>query len=339
MIPKASGKMAPPTPWIVRARIMTRQRRRERGEQRAAGEPGEHDDERPLLPEHVAEAARDRRRDRGGEEVRREDPRNAGGGGVELVLERGRAGHDERLQHRVAAAAEREDREHEAGARRQRVTGPPPPSRAPYHKRMAPSAYGTAGERPLRRDARENRDRILAAAREAFAELGMDGERGGDRRPGRRRRRHALPALPDEGRARRSGLRGASRTRRGGRRAALEAADAWEGLLGYLTHVVGLQAADRGLSEIMGAALRSEQVLGRARTRLRPLVEELIARAQATGDLRGDVTYEDVSVLLWTTGGSSTRRETSRPSSGGATSRSSWTGSGRAARRRFRSRR
>ena len=83
---------------------------------------------------------------------------------------------------------------------------------------------------------------------------------------------------------------------------ALEAADPWEGLLGYLTHVVGLQAADRGLSEILGAHLRTEQLLGRARTRLRPLVEELIERAQAAGDLRRDVTYEDVSVLLWTTG-------------------------------------
>ena len=83
---------------------------------------------------------------------------------------------------------------------------------------------------------------------------------------------------------------------------ALEAADAWEGLLGYLTHVVALQAADRGLSEIVGAHLRTEQLVGRARTRLRPLVEELIERAQAAGDLRPDVVYEDVSVLLWTTG-------------------------------------
>ena len=63
-----------------------------------------------------------------------------------------------------------------------------------------------------------------------------------------------------------------------------------------------LQAADRGLSEIVGANLRTEQLLGRARTRLRPLVQRLIIRAQEAGELRADVVYEDISVLLWTTG-------------------------------------
>ena len=38
--------------------------------------------------------------------------------------------------------------------------------------------------------------------------------------------------------------------------------DPWEGLLGYLTHVVGLQAADRGLPRSWAPHLRSEQVLG-----------------------------------------------------------------------------
>jgi AcrR family transcriptional regulator len=167
---------------------------------------------------------------------------------------------------------------------------------------MAPSAYGTAGERPLRRDARENRDRILAAARQAFAELGTEASveeiaaRAGVGVGTLYRRFPTKDALAEAVFEEHLDRVAAAAT------AALEADDPWEGLLGYLTHVVGLQAADRGLSEIMGAALRSEQVLGRARTRLRPLVEELIVRAQAAGDLREDVTYEDVSVLLWTTG-------------------------------------
>ena len=85
-------------------------------------------------------------------------------------------------------------------------------------------------------------------------------------------------------------------------RHALTAPEPWEGFLGYLSQVVGLQAADRGLSEILGAHLRTEHLLGRARTRIRPLVRQLIARAQDAGELRADVAYEDVSVLLWTTG-------------------------------------
>jgi hypothetical protein len=82
----------------------------------------------------------------------------------------------------------------------------------------------------------------------------------------------------------------------------LDAGDAWDGLLEYLGYVVGLQAADRGLSEILGAHLRTEQLIARARSRLRPLVQRLIERAQAAGELRSDIVYEDVSVLLWTTG-------------------------------------
>lgn len=83
---------------------------------------------------------------------------------------------------------------------------------------------------------------------------------------------------------------------------ALQATHPWGALLDYLAFVVSMQAADRGLSEIVGANLRTEQLLGRARRRLRPLVERLIVRAQESGDLRADVVYEDISVLLWTTG-------------------------------------
>ena len=83
---------------------------------------------------------------------------------------------------------------------------------------------------------------------------------------------------------------------------ALGVDDPWQGMLSYLTETVRLQASNRGLSEILGAHLRSEQLLGRARTRLRPLVEQLIVRAQTAGELRNDVVYEDISVLLWTTG-------------------------------------
>ena len=95
-----------------------RERRREGREQRSPGKPREHDEERPLLAEHVAHAAGDRRRHRGGEEVRREDPRDAGRARVELLLQRRQGRHDEGLQHGVAASGQREDREHNAGAGR-----------------------------------------------------------------------------------------------------------------------------------------------------------------------------------------------------------------------------
>ena len=164
------------------------------------------------------------------------------------------------------------------------------------------SVYPFPVDRPLRRDARENRERILEAARGAFAELGTDASveeiayRANVGMGTLYRRFPTKDALIDavfEGHLERIAAAAEQ---------ALEATDAWEGLHDYLAFVVELQAADRGLSEIVGVNLRTEQLLGRARTRLRPLVQRLISRAQEAGKLRADVVYEDVSVLLWTTG-------------------------------------
>lgn len=164
------------------------------------------------------------------------------------------------------------------------------------------STYSGRVERPLRRDARENRERILEAARSVFAEHGTDASveeiasRAGVGMGTLYRRFPTKDALIDAVFEEHLDHIAAAAAQ------ALDATDAWNALLDYLSHVVGLQAADRGLSELLGTHLRTEQLVARARTRLRPLVQRLITRAQEAGELRADVVYEDVSVLLWTTG-------------------------------------
>ena len=64
-----------------------RKRRRERCDQRAAGKPRHHDEECPLLSEHVAKATGYRRCDGGGQQVGGEYPGHAGRRGVEVVLQ------------------------------------------------------------------------------------------------------------------------------------------------------------------------------------------------------------------------------------------------------------
>jgi AcrR family transcriptional regulator len=165
-----------------------------------------------------------------------------------------------------------------------------------------PSTYLAADERPLRRDARENRDRILAAARAAFAELGVEAsveEIAARAGVGIGTLYRRFPTKDE--------LIGAVFEEHleqiaSAAESALEQDDAWAAFLGYLAYVVELQATDRGISEILGAHPHTETLVAQARTRLRPLVQELVARAQASGQLRPDVVYEDVSVLLWTTG-------------------------------------
>jgi AcrR family transcriptional regulator len=176
-----------------------------------------------------------------------------------------------------------------------------PPPRL-YHKRIEHSAYTVPAERPLRRDARENRDRILVAARAAFAERGIEvgvdeiACRAGVGMGTLYRRFPTKDALIDAVFEEHLDAIAAAAEE------ALELADPWEGFLRYLDRIVEQQAADRGLSELLGAHLRSEHLLTRGRTRIRPLVEELVRRAQAAGSLRPDVVFEDISVLLWTTG-------------------------------------
>ena len=165
-----------------------------------------------------------------------------------------------------------------------------------------PPAASPPPERPLRRDARENRDRILTAARAAFAELGIEAsveEIASRAEVGvgtLYRRFPTKDALIDAVFEEHLEQIAAAAEQ------ALAGDDAWASFLGYLTRVVELQATDRGLSEVLGAYVRGEDLVARARARLRPLVEQLIAQAQESGALRTDIVYEDVSVLLWTTG-------------------------------------
>jgi AcrR family transcriptional regulator len=156
--------------------------------------------------------------------------------------------------------------------------------------------------RELRRDALANRGRILLAADEAFAERGLEASveeiarRAGVGIGTLYRRFPSKTALVDaifEDRL--EELAGIARE-------ALGSDDAWEGLCRFLEQAVSLQAQNRGFCEIVAVHLRDENLLAKARARVRPLLVSLIERAQAAGALRPEVVYEDISVLLWTSG-------------------------------------
>jgi AcrR family transcriptional regulator len=151
--------------------------------------------------------------------------------------------------------------------------------------------------RPLRRDAERNRERILAAAREAFAESGLHvGLHEIARRAGvgvgtiyRR--------FPDK-----DGLIDALFLDRVEdavtiAERALEHDDAWEGLVAFLEGTIEVQVADRGLHELVFTGGNGPRCAGHARRRMVPLVARLVARAQEDGTLRPDVTLYDVGLV------------------------------------------
>jgi AcrR family transcriptional regulator len=152
-------------------------------------------------------------------------------------------------------------------------------------------------ERPLRRDAARNRERILAAAGEVFATRGLDvtlddiADHAGVGVGTVYRRFHdkeqLIDALFDDRMD--AVVRVAEK--------ALAADDPWLGLEAFFVDIFELQAADRGLRELAFAGTRGRELVTRARTRLEPLVEELVARGQASGQLRADIRTDDVPII------------------------------------------
>src|SRR5437763_5098580 len=160
----------------------------------------------------------------------------------------------------------------------------------------------TPETRPLRKDAARNRERILAAAADAFGELGIDvgvdeiASRSGVGMGTLYRHFPTKDALIDAIVEERFAQVTALACE------ALEAADPWEGFTRFLTQVVELQALDRGFKDLLAARLREETTLESARANLDRSLSRLVARAQEAGVLREDVSLSDVSVLLWATG-------------------------------------
>ena len=157
-------------------------------------------------------------------------------------------------------------------------------------------------ERPLRSDAERNRTRIVAAARDVFAELGIDAPveeiaRRAEVGVGTLYRRFPakedlIDAVFEDTLADLAAIA----------REALEADDAWAGFRSYVERVVELNASNRGLHAILASHAHGRTRLEALRRRMRPLVGKLIARAQAEGTLRPDFKGQDLRMIFAASG-------------------------------------
>ena len=153
----------------------------------------------------------------------------------------------------------------------------------------------------LRRDARENRNRILAAARAAFAAEGV--------------------GVPVEAIADRAGVGMGTLYRRFPTKHDLVQAvieesldafvvaaeeglaedDPWTGFTGFVERVLELHVENRALREVL-AGTEHGHARDAVRRRVRPLVRRLIERAHADGSLRPDFAPEDMPLVFMTAG-------------------------------------
>jgi AcrR family transcriptional regulator len=155
----------------------------------------------------------------------------------------------------------------------------------------------TTPTRPLRRDAERNRQRIVEAARAAFAEEGLavtldEIARRAGVGVGTVYRRFAdkeelIDALFED------------RMKEFARVAeeCLEAEDPWCGLVRFLELATEQHACDRGFKEVALSGAHGLERVARARQLMFPLVSRLVARAQADGSLRPDLDPTDLPLL------------------------------------------
>jgi AcrR family transcriptional regulator len=150
-----------------------------------------------------------------------------------------------------------------------------------------------------RSDARRNREKLVAAARELLATEGVD--------------------VPMREVARRAGVGVGTIYRHfpvredlidavladafddfvATAKAALEEPDPWRGFTGFVEQALVLHAGNRGVKDVIETHSHGRRRAASMRRRIRPLVAELVARAQADGSLRADFTPQDVSLLFW----------------------------------------
>jgi AcrR family transcriptional regulator len=163
---------------------------------------------------------------------------------------------------------------------------------------ISSAASREKGPRPLRADAKLNRDRILAAAAKLFAERGL--------------------SVPMEEIADRAGVGVATLYRRFPTRADLAAAAfersisryteavdralanprPWDGFRALIFDLCELQANDAGMRDLLTTAFPGSSAIEERTKEAVEKVKALIARAQDEGSLRPDIVVADLVVML-----------------------------------------
>jgi AcrR family transcriptional regulator len=162
---------------------------------------------------------------------------------------------------------------------------------------LVPPAQRVEPARPMRKDAARNRELLIAAAREVFAQRGLDA------------------SLDDV--ARHAGLGVGTAYRHFANKwevasalidqaiehlvtmadAALAVEDPWDGLVGFLSDLLAVQAADRGLREVMMGAHDPER-LELIHGRMSQTIGELLRRGKLRGEVREDAAPSDIWFIV-----------------------------------------
>lgn len=153
--------------------------------------------------------------------------------------------------------------------------------------------------RALRSDAQRNRDRLLTAARELFAERGIDVAMADIARHAGVSNGTLYNRFPTREDLIEAAFTDRLETMSALATQALADEDPWRGFAGYLTAVCELLAADRGFNEVAGRGLPPSPAARRLQEEGQAAVTKLLDRARQAGALRDDLTLEDLAFVIW----------------------------------------
>jgi AcrR family transcriptional regulator len=149
--------------------------------------------------------------------------------------------------------------------------------------------------RPLRADARRNRERILKAARAVFADQGIDAQIDDVARRAKVGVGTVYRHFPTKELLLDAIVREHFEVIAGMARGALDHEDGWTGFAELIWSAAERNAADRSLCEVMSARDKSDVV---EECGLAAMTGDLMERAKAQGTMRADAGPADVPVMM-----------------------------------------
>ncbi|MGW4526592.1 TetR/AcrR family transcriptional regulator [Amycolatopsis sp. NPDC004378] len=156
----------------------------------------------------------------------------------------------------------------------------------------------TVEQRPLRADARRNREALVAAAREVFGAKGVDAPLDEIAR----RAEVAIGTLYNRFSTRADLVEAAFLPTLEEARAivdeALEREDPWDGFVLFLERSVRMQVTDRGFTEVCSRAFEPSSGLEKAKQANASRIDRIVSRAQEAGVLRPDFRGEDLAIVF-----------------------------------------
>jgi AcrR family transcriptional regulator len=152
-------------------------------------------------------------------------------------------------------------------------------------------------ERPLRRDAERNRQRILDAARVVFADRGLSGSHDDIAREAGVGVGTVYRRFPDKEQLIDALFEARIQEIADVARAATDHPDPWEALVGFLMRTQELQSQDRGLKELVLGGTRGAQRAAAARSLIAPLAAQILERAKNAGVVRSDIELTDLPMI------------------------------------------